>query len=249
MVRQTVTSPWFRYYKIKPEAHLRLFCFPHAGGGASQFCLWGEKFPAFVEVCPVQLPGREERLGEQPFTQLSALLPPLMEAISGYLDKPFAFFGHSMGALISFELARSLRRCNLPLPQHLFVSAHRAPHLPRQHRYAHVLPSAEFLKAVERLAGTPVELLNNAEAMETFLPVLRADFRLCETYNYTVEEPLSSTLSACGGMMDDSVSRQELDAWRLQTTSAFNLHMFPGAHFYFQNMETPLIRFISYKLK
>ena len=151
--------------------------------------------------------------------------------------------------IFSFELARSLRRCHLPLPQHLFVSAHRAPHMPRRHRCTHALPSAEFLKAVERLAGTPAALLHNAEAIETFLPVLRADFMLCETYSYTDEEPLPSILSACGGIMDDSVSRRELDAWRLQTTSAFNLHMFPGAHFYFQNMETPLIRFLSYSLK
>jgi len=245
MVSQTITNSWFQYCKNKPHARLRLFCFPHAGGGASQFRLWGEKLPAFVEVYPVQLPGREERMGEPPFTQLSALLPFLSEAIAPYLDKPFAFFGHSMGALISFELARYHRQCNLPMPQQLFVSAHRAPQLPRRHDRVHLLPHTELARAVDSLAGTPDELLNNAEAMQVFLPLLRADFTLCETYSYTDEEPLASSLSAFGGDMDDSVSYQELDAWRLQTTGTFKLQMFPGNHFYLQKMEMSALQRIS----
>ena len=248
MSSQAITNAWFKYCTIRSRPRLRLFCFPHAGGGASQFRLWGEELPEYIEVYPVQLPGREERFGERPFTEFSRLLPSLKAAIFPYIDRPFAFLGHSMGALICFELARYLRRCNLPMPRHLFVSAHRAPQLPRRDACIHTLPSAQFIQAIDKLAGTPLELLNNAEAMETFLPLLRADFTLCETYTYTQEEPLPASLSACGGMMDDSVSSRELDAWRAQTTSAFNLLLFPGAHFYLQSKRTLFLQFLSSRL-
>jgi surfactin synthase thioesterase subunit len=124
------TGPWVRRFTPRPKARLRLFCFPYAGGGASLYRGWSKALPLEVEVCSIQLPGREDRLREAPITSISLLVQALSYAIRPYLDRPFAFWGHSMGALIAFELARQLRREVMPEPGHLFVSGRGAPQVP-----------------------------------------------------------------------------------------------------------------------
>jgi medium-chain acyl-[acyl-carrier-protein] hydrolase len=236
-------------YRPKPQARLRLFCFPYAGGGASIFRDWADSLPATVEVRPIQLPGRESRFRERPFSQITELLPALSLALQPYLDKPFAFWGHSMGALISFELARRLRRENKPGPLHLFLSGHKAPQLPDSLPSIHQLPDKEFLQEVRKLNGAPEAVWRNIELMQLMLPVLRADFTLVETYTYTDEQPLDCSISAFGGLHDDRVSHDDLKAWQAQTQHAFTLRMFPGDHFYIHSHSSQLLSVLSQDLR
>src|ERR1035441_10334502 len=158
-------DPWISCRKPGPKTRLRLFCFPYAGAGAGTFLTWSDNLPADVEVCPVQLPGRGARMTERPFTQLSPLVEALAQALAPLLDKPFAFFGHSLGALVSFELARQIRRQYGVHPVRLFVSAGRAPQIPDRLPAIHTLPDKEFLLELRRLNGTLSELLDHEELM------------------------------------------------------------------------------------
>jgi medium-chain acyl-[acyl-carrier-protein] hydrolase len=154
------------------------------------------------------------------------------------MDSPFAFFGHSLGALISFELTRRLRRQKTPSPLQLFISGCRAPQIPNPDPPIHQLPDAEFIEELGRFNGTPQAVLDNPELMEVFLPLLRSDIGLWETYVYDHEAPLDCPISAFGGLADEEVSREELAAWRDQTRSSFSMQMFPGDHFFLNGKES-----------
>ena len=234
--------------RSKPQPHLRLFCFPYAGGGASLFHLWSDKLPSEVEVCPVQLPGRENRLREPAFSLLTPLIQALAQALRPYMDIPFAFFGYSMGTLISFELARYMRKTLNPGPHQLFVAAHRAPQLPQSHPELHRLPEPAFTDALDRLGGTPSTVRQHAELMQLMLPMLRADFALCETYVYSPETPLSCPITAFGGEQDTHVSNEALSAWREQTQGPFTLRILPGNHFFVHSQQQILLQAISQDL-
>lgn len=223
---------WLAYREPNPRARLRVFCFPYAGGGASIYRGWAASLPADHEVCPVQLPGRESRLREQPFTHLGPMVQALADALPPCFDLPFVFFGHSMGALIAFELARELRRRGGSLPLHLFVSGRRAPQLPVREAPIHGLPEPEFIVKLRELNGTPEEVLQHAELMRLLLPILRADFAVNETYEYAPAESFDFGISAFGGLGDEEVTREHLEAWREQARGRFRLRMLPGDHFF-----------------
>ena len=244
-----VASSWILRPEPKPKARLRFFCFPYAGGGASAFASWVHLMPPEVEICAVQLPGRETRLGEKPFVRLPVLVQALRESLRPYLHGPFAFFGHSMGALICFELTRELRRARLPGPVHLFVSGHRAPHLPDPDPPIHQLPASAMVAELRRRYDTPETLIQNPELLELLLPVLRADLAVCETYLYSAEDALDSPITVYGGLEDPKVSRQELAAWRSQTRGVFDLRMFPGKHFFPQTAELFVLQSLGDDLK
>lgn len=225
-------SAWFPSLTLKPGAKLRLFCFPYAGGGAAVFHTWADSLPGAVSLCPVRLPGRESRLAEPPFQHMDALVEALSAAIIPYLATPFAFFGHSMGAAIAFELARSLRKQNQPLPVGLFVSGARAPQL----RLGHVPPpeptESELLDELRRLEGIPRQVLQNDELLRVVLPALRADAALYRNYVYVEERPLDCHIRAYGGVNDPNLRREHLEAWRKQSARSFSLQMLEGGHFF-----------------
>ena len=175
MISTTPTNPWIARVRPTNGAVLRLFCFPYAGGGAAAYRPWSNELPSQIDVCAVQLPGRETRLREAPFTRIGPLVETLERALRPYCDLPAAYFGHSMGALIAFELARQQRRLGRPGPVRLFVSGHHGPQLPDPHKPLHRLPKDEFVAELRRLNGTPEVVLQNAEIMELLLPYLRAD--------------------------------------------------------------------------
>jgi len=248
MTSSSNVNAWIQLYIPKKTTKFRLFCFPYAGGGAVTFHAWRDQFPPEVEVCAVELPGRGKRFTEEPFTSLPPLIDALAQGIEPYLTLPFAFFGHSMGGLVSFELARYLRKKQIASPMHLFISAFRAPQLPDPDPPIHQLPDVEFIKELKQLNGTPQAVLENTELMQVLFHTLRADFSVCETYVYEEEAPLPCHLSVFGGVYDNEVSRAELEQWQKQTRSDFSLRMFPGDHFFLLPMQRPLLRAISQDL-
>lgn len=239
---------WLIFPRPNPHASLRLFCFPYAGGSTLIFRKWRDALPSSVELCSVELPGRSTRLRESAFTTLGPLVEAVSQAISPYLDKPFAFFGHSMGAIVSFELARHLRRERGALPARLFISGRRAPQIPDDDPPTYNLPEPEFIEELRRLNGTPREILEHPELMQLILPLLRTDFAVCQTYVYTPEPPLNCPISVFGGLQDDPVKRSDLEAWREQTTAAFSLRMFPGDHFFLQTAAPTFLRTLAGEL-
>ncbi len=237
---------WIRCPRPRPGAAIRLFCLPYAGGGAMAYRTWGDSLPATVEVCPIQLPGREDRLGETPFTELQALVGALGVAIGPSLDRPFAFFGHSMGALIAYELTRELHRQAGLLPLRLFVSGRGAPQLPAALPPIHRLPDAAFLAELQRrYDGIPAILWQEAELRALLLPQLRADLALVETYAHTPSPPLPCALAAFGGTQDKQVAREHLAAWRGQVRDDISVQMFEGDHFYLNHSPWPLLQAIG----
>jgi medium-chain acyl-[acyl-carrier-protein] hydrolase len=240
---------WIAGRKPNPRARLRLFCFPYAGGAASVFREWSDGLPADVEVCPIQLPGRGTRLTEPPYSRLSLLVEALIEALLPLLDKPFALFGHSLGSLVSFELARQIWANHQVRPVRLFVSAGPAPQIPRRNSPIHDLPEREFMAELRRLNGIPAELLSNKELMDVVLPSLRADFELFESYRYLSGPPLNCPISTFGGLNDDRVNHDDLEAWRDQTAVSFTIRMFPGDHFFLKSTQPLLLRALSQELR
>lgn len=239
---------WFMYPSPQPRAKVRLFCFPYAGGGTSMFRSWLKTLPTFIELCAVQLPGREGRIAEQPYEHMEPMVEAINSVIGPQLDRPFAFFGHSMGAMISLDLARAVRKTYKVEPVHLFVSGRRAPQMPRTRGFTYNLPEPEFIDELRRLNGTPQEVLDNPELMQIMVPLLRADFSVCQTYQYTPEPPLSCPITVFGGL-EDETTREELEGWREQTSAACTVRMSPGNHFFLHAQQNQLIRIIEQQLR
>lgn len=228
---------------------MRLFCFPYAGGGAVIYRDWQKSFPPTIEVCPVQLPGHGERMKDPPFTQIKPLVEAAAEALLPFFDKPFAFFGHSMGTLIGYELAQLLRREKAAAPLHLFVAGHSAPHLRNRGVISYNLPHDEFIEELRRLKGTPQQVLDHPELMELMAPLLRADFEICETYPPSTAMPLECPITALGGIDDVEVPQEKIEPWREHTTGHFSLDMLPGDHFFIHTAQPEIIRIIVREMR
>ena len=244
MTTGAATAAWVVRPQASRGARLRLFCFPYAGGGAAIFHGWWQKLQPGIDVCAVQLPGRGNRLHETPHRRLAPLVDELADALAPYLDLPAAFFGHSMGAVIAFELARVLRERTGAEPRHLFVSGRRAPHLKRDLPVAQDVSDAEFVAEVQRLKGTPAQVLANPELLQLVLPMLRADFALCDSYEYVPGPPLGCAVTAFGGLADEDTPREEVAAWSDHTSGRFVLRMLPGDHFFVTSSPETLMRAI-----
>lgn len=236
-----MNSKWFTTFLPVDRAQLRLFCFHYAGGSSNTFRTWQQHMPDDIQIIGVELPGHGRRLSENCKTDLLELAENIAGELNEHLDIPFAFFGHSMGALLSFELTRLLRKFSLPMPQHLFLSAHKAPHLPRDSDPIYNLPESEFVRRLYELNGTPKAVLENAELRELFLPLLRSDFQVCETYNFTESLPLETPITVFGGRHDNEISLESLRAWEKHTTGSFQLHVCEGDHFFINNADESLL--------
>jgi medium-chain acyl-[acyl-carrier-protein] hydrolase len=238
------SSPWLVPTRPNPSAALRLFCFPYAGGGASVYAPWSKALPATVEVVSVQLPGREGRFHEPPLTNLPEVMDGVARAIGDNLDKPYMLFGHSLGALIAFELARRFVAHARPLPVALVVSGKRAPHTPSRRRPFARLPDAEFIREIAAYKGTPASILENAELMELILPRLRADATLFDDYQYRSSGPLPCPIVAFGGTEDAHINHTELLAWG-ELTNTFSYRTFEGDHFFIHSNHDEVSRALS----
>ncbi len=227
-----VTNPWIPSYKPGSRARLRLFCFPFAGGGASLYADWRQRLPPEIDVCAVQLPGRESRLAEPAFTRIGPLVDARSRVLTPCLDLPFALFGHSMGAVVAYETALRLRAYRETFPVHLVASARQAPHIPSAEDPSYTLSDEAFTEKLRRLQGTPQEVLDHPELMELLLPLLRADFELNERYTCSTYEKLDCPVTAFAATGDKEVERDDLAAWRETTRGPFQLRLFPGDHFF-----------------
>lgn len=245
----SINNPWLPQLKVYDDRQFRLFCFPYAGSGTLSFRDWLDYFPPRIGIYPVELPGRGFRLQEPPTTQLHSLVRSIADGIYPYLDKPFAFFGHSMGALISFELARFLRKEHQINPVHLFFSGRCAPQTPPISPPIHQLSKPDFLEALRHLNGTPKEVLENPELMELILPILRADFSIVETYSYEAEDPLGCPFSVFGGLQDPETTIDGLEAWKVQTTQETSIYLFSGNHFFIHSHRDELLNSLDRDLQ
>jgi len=232
-LRPASVSPWVSRPQPRPHARARIFCFPHAGAGASVYRLWGAGLPVELEVCAIQMPGREARLREPALSSIPEIVDALIPALQPHLDLPFVFFGHSLGAVIASELTRALSQRGGPLPQHLVVSARRPPHVPDTKPPLHRLPDDSFAAEINRrYGGIPAELLQHADVMAVLLPSLRADITALETHAPSPRAPLSMPISVFGGTHDGLTPHEHLEAWRTETAGPFRIRKFAGDHFY-----------------
>lgn len=242
-------NAWIAFRRSTPSARVRLFCLPYAGAGASVFRSWVDFLPREVELCAIQLPGREDRLRDALFTRLDPLVEELAGHLAHDLDMPFAVFGHSMGSIVAYELACFLRRAGLPMPAYLFVSGRRAPQTPRHHETFHDLPDARFIEKLRELNGTPEAVLQHQELLAFVLPTLKADFAVCETYTYKAEPALECPISAFGGLTDDEVSKDDLEAWGSLTRGSFRVEFFRGNHFFLHDSRASLLAAVTADLR
>lgn len=236
-------ASWIVCPKPRPEARLRLFCFPCAGGMVSAYSRWATLLPAGVELCVIHLPGRGKRIAENPYVRLAQLLPVLTQALEPCLNIPFAFLGHSMGAVLGFEVARALRQRQLPGPMQLFCCSCPAPQLPIATPHIHPLPEQAFITELNRrYEAIPASIQQDRSILELFLPSLRADFTLLETYIYVPDRPLDCPISVYAGQQDNAVSSLDLAGWRDHTSGCFDLKIFQGNHFFLHHQPQPFLQ-------
>ncbi|MGH3168069.1 MAG: thioesterase II family protein [Trebonia sp.] len=216
---------------------IRLFCLPHAGAGGLAYREWGRLLPPPIQVLPVLPPGRETRMRETSYTSIEPYVEDLATALAPELQAPYALFGHSLGALVAFELARRLRARRLAAPVHLFVSGRSAPQLTEHRRILHRLPPGDLSRELATLGGIPGHIDLGDHRLSPLLAALRADLTVNERYAFRAEHPLGTAITALGGTADTRVNESELGAWHTQTSGPFVLRTYRGGHFYLTDQE------------
>lgn len=231
-----------KVFQPNNEALSRLFCFPFAGGSASFFSDWHNILSqSGIEICAIQMPGREDRIYESLLTNVDGLVSEIVEAMADFQDKPYAFFGHSMGTLISFEVTRKLRSLKMKQPSILFMSSGKAPQI-QPRRILHKLPNDSFLLKIKELGGIPDIIIENQDLTDLYLPILRADFKMIETYQYVDSKPLDTKIVAYGGRMDQEVKYKDIVAWEGHSLKPLNVNVYEGNHFYLRNYKEKLLK-------
>jgi len=239
-------DPWFLWPPAERPGIVRVFCAPYAGGSAAVFTRWRQEADPRLEFVALQPPGRGTRSRERPYERMAPLAESLADAIEPYTDEPYALFGHSMGAAVSFEVARELRRRRSPPPVHLVVSARRGPRVPLRHRPLHRLDDDNLVEELAALNGTPAAVLADGELLAAMLPVIRADLAVAEA-PYRAEPPLDCPITAFGGR-DDRVTVADLEAWAAETRAGFSIEMFDGDHFFLNEQRPAMLQAIAERL-
>lgn len=225
------SSPWLACFRPVSAPLLRVFCLPYAGAGASAYRGWALGAPADVEVHAVQLPGRETRVREACLDDVAQAVPPLAEAMAPLLDGPFVIFGHSMGAALAHDLGRHLITAG-HMPALMVFSGRRAPHLPPRKAPVHHLPDAQFKDALRAMGGTPPEVLGHAELMAFLLPMLKADFRMSETFTRAAEAAFPCPVLSVAGSRDAEAAPEDVARWQDLAAGRFSHHVFDDGHFF-----------------
>jgi medium-chain acyl-[acyl-carrier-protein] hydrolase len=237
-------------YRPKPRDNpiLRLFCFPYAGAGAAAYRLWPNYLSESIEVVAVHPPGRAHRLREEPLTRIDTMVEAAVTGLSSLMDRPFAVFGHSLGAVVAAEFARVLQAQGR-LAAHLFVSSR--PPLRDATRQLYQLPQEEFLVAMNaRYQSIPEEVLAHPDLVELLLPALRADIEAIETFRpHHDRVKIACPTTVYGGMFDHTVSQEDLESWNEETAQPCRVRVFPGDHFYLNASIAPMLADLSMTLE
>ncbi|MER6832252.1 alpha/beta fold hydrolase [Streptosporangium sp. NPDC000563] len=239
-------GPWIRRFHPEPGAAIRLVCFPHAGGAASFFFPVSRDMSPEVEVLSVQYPGRQDRRADPNIPDMEKMADQVAEALTPFTDRPFALFGHSMGATLAYEVTRRLRASNRHAMA-LFVSGRRAPHRVIDDGL-HLLPNDMLVDDVMALEGTGGHILDNPELRDMLLAAIRSDYRAAETYRYVPGPPLRCPIHALTGLSDPRVAAGELHHWGEHTEGAFDIQVFSGGHFYLTENQPAVIQVIAERL-
>ena len=226
---------------MSAATRLRLYCLPYSGASAMVYVRWRRALPDWLQVCPLELPGRGMRMDEPLQRDIKALAAQLAQEISRDPHTPYALFGHSLGGLLAFELAHALNARNLPAPLALFVSGTAGPARRDVSEYAVEKTDEQLIARLRELQGTAEEALVNPELMQLMLPILRADFLLCGSFSYGERQPLGMPIHVFGGKQDSVRADQLLD-WQLEAASGFSLDLFDGHHFFIVQHESAVLR-------
>ncbi|MFV8781306.1 thioesterase II family protein [Microbulbifer sp. SA54] len=225
-------NDWLLIPKLKPESSHRLVCFPYAGGTAATYIRWADWLPDSVELIAVQPPGRSSHIHVPPCLTMNALVRGAHKALESYLsDKPYSIFGHSLGARVAFELVKRLERTGCALPSHLYVSASRAPHLTTLRNPSFTLPDEMFLDKMRRMGGMPDSILRDPEQLALYLPSLRADFRIVDTYRGKVSQ-VPVPIHCFYSRDDEHIDVEDALAWIDYSRCGFSSEEVGGGHFY-----------------
>ncbi len=233
----------------RENAHFRIFCFPYAGGSAAIYRVWSADFPTEVEICAVEIPGRIQ-LRTPAANNIEELVDAIFPNIVELLDKPFAFFGHSFGSIIAYEVTKRLQRENKNLPVHLWVSSRRAPQLPLESEPTHVLEDEKFIEIIQRQYGAiPKMVLDEKELVKILLPILKSDIKLNEIYVAELNPILTVPLTVLYGAQDHSISRESLEKWCETTSGVCEVDVFAGGHFFIDTERKSVTHKILEKIK
>lgn len=244
MQRQPAGPSLFNY-RQRTNAKLRLFCFPYAGGSAATFREWSDELSNSFDIWSVEYPGRGARRGVAPFKRIPLLVDALLPELRAALTGSYAFFGHSMGALVAFEVLRRLRSDKAPPAMCFFASGCRAPPADSRRRLIHDLPEAEFIDELRKLGGTPEVILANDDLMQLALPALRADFEASEKYHYQDGPKLDCPILVYSGLHDAIVPQDDLVGWKTESSENTVIRMFPGAHFFLHSTKETVLRVLT----
>jgi medium-chain acyl-[acyl-carrier-protein] hydrolase len=234
-----------RWLSQRNSGKMRLFCFSCAGGTVEIFRRWAHLLPPDIELCGIELPGRGSRWAEPLRTDIQSLMDSFMPELMLWLDKPMSLLGHSLGALVSFETARQLRREGFEEIIDLFIASFRGPNTHSCNQRVTILPDPQIIEWLRHLKGVPEKIMCNPSLMTTILPILRADLGIVETYEYTPGLPFNWPISVFAGISDPTIRRQDLGAWREHTSATFSLQMFPGGHFFLHSGEQKFLNVLS----
>ncbi|PXX71231.1 medium-chain acyl-[acyl-carrier-protein] hydrolase [Nocardia tenerifensis] len=235
-------------YPADGGAATTLYCLPHAGAGASTYLPWRRHLLPEVDVVPLQPPGREMRLRDEPFQDLTRLLDDLLAAMDGQWRPPFALFGHSLGALVAYELARRLQAAGGPRPTHLIVSGRRAPQRPSRLPWIRLADDEMLLEIVRMLGGTPDEVFADEQMRQSVLTLMRADLGVDQTYRYRPDPPLDVPITVLSGGDDTHVSMAELEPWTECGSAGVDIELVPGGHFFVMSHRDIVIRRVRHCL-
>jgi surfactin synthase thioesterase subunit len=235
--------------RISQKPKLRLICFPYAGGNASTYLPWAKWLPKNVELVAVQPPGRSSRISEKCHSNMESYVNEVLLNIRKIVDIPYILFGHSLGSRVAFEVMVQCNKLGLPLPQHFIASGSKGPHVPLRSEPIHELPDDEFITKLVDFKGTAQEVLDNKELLELFMPMLRADFKLSDTYNHSSKLKFDCPITVIGGKSDLDVTRDDLNSWAQLFTYEADIHIVPGDHFFIDNQVEFVARKITCILK
>jgi len=237
-------NPWLVNVNPQPNAPWRLVMFPHAGAGASAYYCWADEFAAHANVFIVQLPGRESRAHESLIRNVTQASSGIAQAIGTLDSRPTVFFGHSLGALLAYEVCRRMMRCGMRPPKVIFVAGRSPPHvkLPRQSIFS--LPSAEFLHTIAQLGGLSPEVLNATELLDYLEPILRADMEMNDTFKPEPAVALDISLVALSGRDDQHFPPDDIERWR-DTAKECSIHYFDGGHFFINHHRKAIVELVK----